>query len=65
MPTPDEIADLIRRLQNWHSARTKINQRPERTGKPLPNDELAEAIQYLEEYRQTLGGQDEVQEPSM
>jgi len=54
MTTPTGIDNLIRRLENWRTARAKITARPERTGKPLPNDELTEAITYLGEYRMLL-----------
>ncbi|KKL57359.1 hypothetical protein LCGC14_2236220 [marine sediment metagenome] len=53
---PGHITDLITRLSTWRDRRQGITNRPGRTGKPLPNTELDEAIAYLEEYRELLAG---------
>ena len=45
-----QISNLISRLERWRNARERINAREERVGKPLPNDELTEAISLLYEY---------------
>ena len=49
-----DITDLVRRLSIWRDRRQSITDRPERTGKALPNTELDQAIAYLEEYRELL-----------
>jgi len=48
------VTDLIRRLSTWRDRRQSITDRPKRSGKPLPNTELDEAIEHLEEYRELL-----------
>ena len=49
------ITDLVRRLSKWRDRRAAINAREVREGgKRLPNTELDEAIQYLEEYRELV-----------
>ena len=48
------ITDLIGRLSTWRGRRQGITNRPSRVGEPLPNTELDQAIDYLEEYRELV-----------